>query len=57
LERAQDRDRVSDLIGYQLRFQGRITAPVAALRVHRYSTGNIQNWDDLHRPRPPAGST
>ena len=55
MERAKDRDCVSDLIRYQLRFQRRITAPVAALGVHRDSTGNIQNWNDLHRARPPAG--
>jgi len=56
MERAKDRDRISDLIGYQLRFQGRITAPVTALRVHRNSTGDIENWNDLHRARSPAGS-
>ena len=57
MERAQHRNGISDLVGYQLGFQGRIAAPVAALRVHRDSTGNIQNWNDLHRPRPPPGST
>ena len=56
MERAQDGDRVSDPVGYQLRFQWRITAPVAALRVYRDSTGNIQNWNDLHRVCPPEGS-
>jgi len=57
MKRAQDRDCVSDLIGYQLRFQRRITAALAPLSVDGNSTGNIENWNDLHRARPPEGST
>jgi len=57
MERAQDRDWISDLIRHQLGFQRRVPASVAALGVHGYSTGNIQNWNDLHAARQPAGST
>jgi hypothetical protein len=56
MEGAQHRDWISDLVGYQLRFQGCIPASVATLGVHSDPTGNIENWNDLHRPCPPAGS-